>query len=359
MKRRCSIAVLSCCLSGSAIALHAQPAPATQSAAARNGSEAAGNAPLSPVNEAKRDIAHGQFDAAIALLLPLTTNQGDTPDAFHELGLAYYRKGDLARASAAFARAIQANPGDRESTQLRGLALYRLGHPAEAIPLLEQVRRWMPGTDSDVNYVLGLCYMDAAHYDEARAAFARQYGINPEGAPAYLLAGKLFLRAHLEPAAEAAGSKASERDAHLAGVHLLLGEIALAREQVDKAVEEFQAELRISPASARVYDRLGDAYTRQGRYADARAALNQSVILDPQSTGPYIQLGKVLLRQHDPATAAMYLQRAIAMDPRNYITHALLGQALRALGRNVEADQESKEAEQLQDAGQPKLENLH
>jgi Flp pilus assembly protein TadD len=43
------------------------------------------------------------------------------------------------------------------------------------------------------------------------------------------------------------------------------------------------------------------------------------------------------------------LQRAVAMDPNNSITHHLLGQAYRDLGRNEDAEGELKLAEQLQD----------
>jgi Flp pilus assembly protein TadD len=42
------------------------------------------------------------------------------------------------------------------------------------------------------------------------------------------------------------------------------------------------------------------------------------------------------------------LQRAINMDPNNSISHHLLGQAYRDLGRSEDAERELKLAEQLQ-----------
>ncbi len=313
----------------------------------------------SRLDQAKQYISQGKLQDALTLLKSLAISAPGTPDLFHQLGLAYYKSGDMAHADEAFARAIKQNPDDRESIQLRGLALYRLGHPAEAIPLLEKVRTWLPATGSDVSYVLGLCYVDAARYDDARRSFAAQYGIDPESAGAYLIAGNLLLRAHLTPPAEAAGHKAEQLAPHLPLVHLLLGEIALSRGDTARAVQEFTAERDVNPGEARVYDRLGDAYYRQELYDQARSALNQAIILDPLSTGPYLQLGRLSLHQKDPALALMYLRRAEKMDPGNYMTHALLGQALRALGQTEEAGRESRVAESLQDAAQPKLENVH
>jgi Flp pilus assembly protein TadD len=58
---------------------------------------------------------------------------------------------------------------------------------------------------------------------------------------------------------------------------------------------------------------------------------------------------KVLEKKGEFDLAVRALQRAVAMDPNNSITHHLLGQAYRDLGRNEDAERESKLAEQLQE----------
>ena len=45
------------------------------------------------------------------------------------------------------------------------------------------------------------------------------------------------------------------------------------------------------------------------------------------------------------------------MDPANYMTHSLLGQAYRAMGRQEDASRENAEAQKLQVATEPKLES--
>jgi Flp pilus assembly protein TadD len=55
----------------------------------------------------------------------------------------------------------------------------------------------------------------------------------------------------------------------------------------------------------------------------------------------------------------MYLERAEKMDPSNYMTHNLLGQAYRALGRAEDASRETQLSQKIQAASEPKLESIH
>jgi tetratricopeptide (TPR) repeat protein len=272
-----------------------------------------------------------------------------------ELGIRYYRAGKLIDAERAFAAAMAEDPSDLESVQMRGLTLYRLGQPAAAIPYLERVRQWMPNANADANHVLGLSYLNARRYDEARGAFAAQYGVSPDSAAAYLLTGDMLLDADLPELAAQHAQKALQISPSLPLAHFMLGEVYLYKSDVSHALEQFEQERAINPAYPAVYDRLGDVYTRTGQYQQAQEALTRAISLDVSSTGPFIQMGKVFLRRGDPESAAMYLQHAEKMDPGNYITHTLLGQAYRALGKEEDARRELGTASQIHASSQLKL----
>jgi len=72
--------------------------------------------------------------------------------------------------------------------------------------------------------------------------------------------------------------------------------------------------------------------------------------MPPPLAHAYILLGKVLEKKGEAALALRSLQRAAAMDPNNLITHHLLGQTYRDVGRQDEAERELKIASQLQAA---------
>jgi predicted Zn-dependent protease len=274
-------------------------------------------------------------------------------------GLAFYAQNQFVEADAAFASALKQDPHDEDSAQLRGLTLFRLGKPAAAIPFLESAPHWTSQTKIDPSYVLALCYLDTSQYDNARRAFAAQYAFLPDSAPAYLLAARMLLRRDYLPVAKQFATKALELDPQLPLAHDLLGEIDLAEEHVDLAIGEFEKERLRNPLYGGIYDRLGDAYIRAGDSTKAEQSLQRALLLEPTATGPYILLGKVLLRQQDPAGAVMYLERAEKMDSNNFITHSLLAQAYRSLGRSEDASRENQVAEKIQATNEPKLETVH
>jgi predicted Zn-dependent protease len=329
--------------------------PATQNAATET-------APLDPAQNLirlRQMIDRGHSADALKQLDTLATHQ-PVPAGVNRLrGLALYSQNQFTEADAALASALKQDPHDEESTQLRGLTLFRLGRPADAIPLLESAHDWTSQTKVDPSYVLALCYLDTRQFDSARRAFATQYGFPPDSAPAYLLAARMLLRREYLPVSQQFATKALELDPQIPLAHALLGEIALAGEHLDEAIAEFEKERTRNPLDGSIYDRLGDAYIRSGDYTKAQQSLQRALLLEPNSTGPYILLGKALLKRQDPANAMMYLERAEKMDSSNYITHSLLGQAYRSLGRTEDASRETQISQKIQAASEPKIETIH
>jgi tetratricopeptide (TPR) repeat protein len=337
-----------------------QSAPASQTPDAPAASAGASPVGSSPnLIQLRLMIDRGRSADALKELGPLSAQQPVPAGVDRLRGLALYSQSKFVEADAAFASALKQDPHDEESAQLRGLTLYRLGRPAEAIPLLESAHGWTSDTRVDPSYVLALCYLDTRNYDNARRAFASQYGFAPESAPAYLLTARMLLRREYLPVAQQFATKALELDPQLPLAHALLGEIALAGEHLNEAIAEFEKERLRNPLDGSIYDRLGDAYTRAGDYTKAQQSLQRALLLEPNSTGPYILLGKVLLKRQDPANAIMYLERAEKMDPGNYMTHSLLGQAYRSLGRTEDASREIQISQKIQAANGPKLETVH
>ena len=330
--------------------LPAAPAPAT-----------AAEDPGSVIAAARKAFAAGRAEEALKQLDPLASMTPEPAGVERLRGFIYYQQRNMAAAEAAYAKAIAQDPSDTESMQMRGVTLYSLGRPADAIPLLEKAHTAIPSANVDPNYVLGVCYIAVRRYDDARHAFAAQYGFAPDSAPAYLLAARLLLRQENPATAEEFARKAIALKPDLPLAHLLLGEVALARAQFPEAIAELNQERELNPLDGSVYDRLGDAYVRSGDDDKAQRELSRAVLLEPNATGPYILLGKVLLNQQNNLLAQLYLERAVSMDPNNYIAHSLLGQAYRRTGRTADADQQSKTAEQLQNGRNAgaKVESVH
>ncbi|HKF48737.1 MAG TPA: tetratricopeptide repeat protein [Terracidiphilus sp.] len=304
--------------------------------------------------DAQALAAKGRLDQAMNILNQLAA-QTPVPAGVQRLrGNILYQMDRLAEAVDAFDKAAGQDASDHESMEMEGVSLFRLGRPQDALPYLEKAHKSVQNANIDPQYVLGLCYADVARYDDARHAFAAQYGFAPDSPEAYLLAGRLFLRRELRDQAAAQAAKALELNPKLPLAHELMGEAALARGDVPSAIKELEAERALNPLYGETYGRLGDAYLRAGQYDDAQRALNRAVLLEPYATEPYILLGQTFLKLKQPIQALHYLDHAVKMDPSNYITHNLLGQAYKATGQLAEANREFKLVVEIQHRDDPK-----
>lgn len=315
-------------------------------------SDAAQPAPES-FEAARALAAKGRLEKAMAILDRLSVQSPEPAGVERLRGNIFYERQQLPEAVEAFTKASAQDPADRESVEMHGVILFSQGHPDQAIPLLETAHAAIQAANVDPEYVLGLCYADMHRYDDARHAFATQYGFSPDSAEAYLLAARLFLRREYAPESAVEARKALEINPQLPLAHQLLGEAALAKGDSAGAIRELEAERKINPLNGVLYDRLGDAYLRSEQYTEAQQALNRAVLLEPSSTAPYILLGETFLKLSQPIQALHYLNRAAKMDPANYITHNLLGQAYKATGQVAEANREFQMVVDLQHNTQP------
>ena len=301
------------------------------------------------VADARALMKQGKLDDALRDLDALAAEQPRPAEVERLRGIVFYQKNQMEAAEASFALALEQDPADLESMQMRGVVLYRLGKPAEAIPWLEKAHA-APVANADPNYVLALCYIATKRYDDARHAFATQYGFAPDSAAAWLVTARMLFRQEQTAAAAEAAQKACDIDPRLPQAHRLLGEIALGNGDAAGALAQFEQELKVNPLDGETYDRMGDAYVRSGEYGKAQEVLDRAVLLEPNASGPYILLGRTLIAEQDPVTATMYLEHAVKIDPSNSMAHMLLGRALEASGRKAEAQREFQALQKLQDA---------
>ena len=342
--RRIFPALLSHCIF---LAFGLPAARAETGGTAQNAAESKSDS-ASPFAPARKLLQLGKYDEAITQLEALRQLNPPPAGLSHELGVAYYRKGDYVNAGLNLQAAQKENPKDEEAVQLTGLSLYLAGKPGEAIPYLEKVQAWYPEANVDASYILGVAYIQTKQYPEARAAFAKMFGVGPDSAPAYLFCGRMLLRLDFGPVAREYGQKAIALDPKLPMAHFLLGELYLYESKIPEATAQFEQELALNPGYAAVYYKLADAYLRTQKFDEAEKLLQRSIWLDATSTGPFILMGKVLQKKGETELAVRALQRAISMDPNNAMPHQLLGQAYRQLGRPEDAERELKQAEQLQ-----------
>jgi tetratricopeptide (TPR) repeat protein len=291
------------------------------------------------------------YDAArtIAILAVLLAPVFSQTSAY-ENGMALFKKRDFASAAAAFEQAIKEESPDTPRfgniSFLLSQCYFLSGHHADAIPWLRKtIASGVQSTEA--LYMLGNASIQTHEPDQARAAFARMFGVPENSAAAHLITAQMMIRQEFEEFGAKELKRAVELDPRIPEAHYLLGILATFRAEIDHAIEELKAEIALNPNYAMAYYKLGDAYSRREQWDEAVPLLQKSIWLNPTSSGPYILLGKAYLKQNELTNAEGMLRRAIQMDSNNYSAHYLLGQTLMKSGRSDEARKMLERSQQL------------
>jgi DNA-binding winged helix-turn-helix (wHTH) protein/Flp pilus assembly protein TadD len=149
--------------------------------------------------------------------------------------------------------------------------------------------------------------------------------------------------------------------------HVALGRFFLNKHSADgaqRAVEHFEAAIRIDPASAPAHAGLADAYNQlAGVYIAARPptevrllalrAATRAIHLDPTSAEAYTALGYASMHEMDWQRAGAALRRAIEANPRYGPAHQTYAAYLANQRRFAESIEEARLALELEPASLP------
>ncbi|MBX7099945.1 MAG: hypothetical protein K1X89_19675 [Myxococcaceae bacterium] len=112
-----------------------------------------------------------------------------------------------------------------------------------------------------------------------------------------------------------------------------LGELMRERRRFPAAVEEYgRAHALVQNRYESVSNKYALALLEVGKLSEARAVLEQSLVMHPNAGPTEVHLGRVTLRQKDYAAAKTAFVKAIAVDPFAEETHLGLYVAAKALG---------------------------
>jgi tetratricopeptide (TPR) repeat protein len=300
-----------------------------------------------PFQQADTLLKEGKPREALALLAAIAEKNPKTSGLDRELGKTYFQTREFPDAIVHLKTALQQDPSDMEAMQFLALSFYAEGNYREALALLEKLGPHLPKDSPNSPYLLSTCYVMTQQIGRARNSLAEMFSVPPESAMAYLALAKLLVRQRMVEAAVPHLETALRLDARILMAHFLLGEIDLYHSKPQAAVAEFQKELAVNPTLWLVYWRLGDAYARLGNYDEAEKHLKEAIWLNDGSSAALILLGAIALKKHDPALAAGFLERGLALDPQDAVAHEQLANAYKALGREVEANQQIEISKKL------------
>jgi superkiller protein 3 len=248
-------------------------------------------------------------------------------------------KGDRKQAARVLQQIITSNPLDGEARLMLGSILTEDGHVAEAIPLLREAVRLMPGSPTAQNG-LGEALNAAGDAQAARSAFEKAAALDPKFAQAHVNLGLVLVQAgesaaaaeHLDRAIAIFGDTPDA-----AYPHYLRAKIYTEQDKPEQAAAALKKAVSLQPDFAEAWSDLGQASKALLDDAGAFAAFRRSVELSPANAVSQYRLGAEYLRQGKPHEAVQHLQESFRLNPRNQSTLYSLQLALRQDGQPKEA----------------------
>ena len=134
-------------------------------------------------------------------------------------------------------------------------------------------------------------------------------------------------------------------------IHFLVGTLELTNDS-DKALEQWKAELKVSPDHPQALVSIAAEYLRRADYKAAQPYAEKAVEVDPQSFEAHAILGQLLSEGNlDIPRAIHELEGAASLAPRNPKVRYALASAYAKAGRKQDAEKERAEFMKLRGQG--------
>ena len=268
--------------------------------------------------------------------------RGTLPDAATQARIDGYQAveaGQLPQAEQQFRTSLQSTPDDPGALAGLGLVRWRQGYAAEARDLRDRAIAVAPQRrDEFMTMFTGL---DAA-LQPARSGGGGQARVAPSPS---VQARQALARGNLDQADDFARRAARSNANEQVQAEVILGLIALRRDDLTTAEVRFRAALARRPGLTEALGGLYDVLQRQNRFAEAEA-LQQETGFRPNATGLATQRAYALrdeASRSEPAQAIALLTQARTVDPQNPWVRLDLARLLRAQGQEAEAAREEQD----------------
>jgi tetratricopeptide (TPR) repeat protein len=196
-------------------------------------------------------VREGRYRQAVTYYSRL--RRSNRPGIHLRLGLAHFRDGDLGAAEEELRAAVRNNPSLPKVHDLLGEILLQRGKPESAIVELRRAIRHDPYCGT-AHRLLGTALMETHRIVEAHEEFLVAVDVNPEDSAAWQLCGETLIRMRQYADAEYYLKKALALDPTSADATTSLGYLCIQKGDVVKALEAFDAALKIQPGHVRALD---------------------------------------------------------------------------------------------------------
>jgi len=246
------------------------------------------------------------------------------------------RQGNFAAAEASFLRLLKREPRHGDACHLAGLAVARLGRPADAAAFLRRAVAINPH-NAAAQMDLAQTLMGLGQDEEALASLDRALALEPNHAQSHYDRGTILLKLKQPEAAIAAFEQASLLQPDFANAHNDLGYALSKAKRPKDALAAYQKALSLQPDSIAYLMNTGTALSAIKQYEEALTLADRILQIKPGDDAALILRAEALLGQGRAEEALKIVEAVLARDPRNLKAYGCLTTALVFLGQTEAA----------------------
>ena len=280
----------------------------------------------------KGQIQIRQNDApgAVDSLQNALSNDSGNAVAHYQLGVAYAKEHDPARAESEWREAVRTRPDLIDAQRnLADLELSR-GEVDAALQTAQQIITTQPYS-ADGFVIKGMADIARQRYSDAQQDAEEALHRAPDSAIPYIQLANVQLAQKHFPEAEKFYQQGLDKDPASSQALSGLMNSYVAQKQYDKAITAANAQIAKSPNNSDFYDLLGTAlFNGKKDLPESEVALKKAIDLDKTNTDAIEKLGKVQIQEGASDQAlALYLQ-SMKDNPREVRLYILAGELYEA-----------------------------
>ena len=325
------------------------------------------------INDGVNSLKENNLFEARQKLQAATSTDPKSGTAWYNLALSQYRAGDVEEAMVSVAKAVEINPTYSRAVVLEAMLHIRRHEAAKAIQVCDQAlvqrpldvmlmsararalvedKQFQAAIDQCIKGIkldqdnpelmrtLGEAYLALGREGLAKMALERAWSVytgDAEAPPgASDEAKKLYdgkktydLRVkHGGGSWRGPGAEAIDKDAGMAQIYYLYGMMALKRDEIEGARDQFAKAVQTRPDYAEAWNNLGVCWIIAKKPQEAIESLTKALEIEPTLLAARVNLGNAWRISQDPQKAEKAkaeFERALKDDPRNPAIHFNLG----------------------------------
>jgi tetratricopeptide (TPR) repeat protein len=271
--------------------------------------------PQELMKEAVEAQQAGNFERAIQNYRVLLEKYPQIAEIHSNLGAALAGEGRYADAITEYERALKIKPNPQVGLNL-GLAYYKAGQLSRAVATLNKIHQEQP-KNLQALIVLADCHLQLGENKQVVELLTPAQSADPENATFNYLLGTALVRDGQTAKGQVVIDKIL-RNGDSAQARLLMGTTKLMVNDFSGALQEFTKAVELDPNLPDVYSYYGLALMATGDQPGAKKAFQQELKTNPNNFDANLQLGVLLRQDEENEEALKFFQHALEIRPGDF-----------------------------------------